>query len=121
MNPDQYLDLLAEVPNYRSAAFRDLEITEGAKGRLRFRGHAAVFDEEAHIDDVPGLGLLTESIQRGAFRKVLSAGANVPFTIEHDPTRVLATTRSGCLKLEEDTKGLAVDADVPPTQMARDL
>jgi HK97 family phage prohead protease len=114
VNQETFFETLALVPNLRSARFNDLEITE-TNGRLRFRGHAAVFDEEAD------LGEFTESIQRGAFRKVLQQPANIPLTLEHDPTKVLATTRSGLLKLEEDAKGLAVDADVPPTSMARDL
>src|SRR5205807_5944358 len=80
-----------------------------------------VFDEEAVIDEIPGIGRLTESVQRGAFRKVLQQPANIPFTLEHDPKMVYATTRSKRLKLSEDTKGLAVDADLPDTSMSRDL
>lgn len=120
MNPEQFFDALALVPNFRSARFNDLEITDGRDGFLHFEGHAAVFDEVAELE-IPNLGVVTESVQRGAFRKVLKDGGNVPLTIEHDPTRVLATTGSGLLRLEEDTKGLRVEADVPDTTMARDL
>jgi HK97 family phage prohead protease len=52
---------------------------------------------------------------------VLQHDANIPFTLEHDENRVLATTRSKRLKLAEDTKGLAVEADLPDTTLARDL
>lgn len=121
MNWDAYFETLALIPNYRSARFNDLDVKENDRGRLRFTGHAAVFDEDATIGEHPEIGVLTESVDRGAFRKVLSRRENIPFTIEHDPGRVLATTGSGLLKLEEDGKGLSVDADVPPTQMARDL
>jgi HK97 family phage prohead protease len=120
MESDAFFDALAAVPNFRSAAFTDLEMKPQKKG-FKFRGHAAVFDEEAVIDEIPGLGVLTESVQRGAFRKVLQQPANIPFTLEHDPKMVYATTKSGRLKLAEDTKGLAVDADLPDTSLARDL
>lgn len=117
---EKFFDALAVVPNWRTATFNDLEMKAEGRG-FRFRGHAAVFDEEAEIDNIPGVGTLTESIQRGAFRKVLQEPANVPFTLEHDATKVFATTKSKRLKLAEDAKGLSVDADLPDTSMARDL
>jgi HK97 family phage prohead protease len=120
MESDAFFDALAAVPNFRTAAFTDLEMKPQSKG-FKFRGHAAVFDEEAVIDEIPGLGVLTESVQRGAFRKVLQQNANIPFTLEHDPKMVYATTKSGRLHLAEDTKGLAVDADLPDTSLSRDL
>lgn len=120
METDAFFDALAAIPNFRSATFNDLEMTPQAKG-FKFRGHAAVFDEDAVIDEIPGLGVLTESVQRGAFRKVLQQNANIPFTLEHDPKMVYATTKSGRLRLAEDTKGLAVDADLPDTTLSRDL
>jgi HK97 family phage prohead protease len=120
VKPEQYFDALALLPNYRTATVQDLEITRQDKG-FRFRGHAAVFDEEALIDEIPGIGRVTESIARGAFDRVLQSDANIPFTLEHDPTKVYATTRSGLLKLAPDAKGLDVDANLPPTTMAKDL
>ena len=88
----------------RSVAFTDLESsTDGGK----FTGYAAVFDVEAD------LGAFTESIARGAFRKALSGSGNVPMLYDHNPMLpVLATTRSGTLKLAEDGRGLKVEADV---------
>ena len=111
---------LALVPNLRAAHLNDMEMVETESG-FRYRGHAAVFDEVATLSELPGIGLATEEIKRGAFRKVLQQPTNIPLTLEHDPTRVLATTRSGRLKLAEDAKGLAVDADLPDTSLARDL
>lgn len=120
MELEAFLDALAMIPNFRNATLTDMEMKPQKSG-FRFRGHAAVFDEEAVLDDIPGMGRMTESIQRGAFRKVLQSDANIPFTLEHDPKMVYATTRSNRLKLAEDTKGLAVDADLPDTSLARDL
>lgn len=120
MDAARFFDALAMVPNFRTAAMTDMEMKPQKSG-FRFRGHAAVFDEEAVIDTIPGVGVVTESVARGAFRKVLQQPANIPFTLEHDPTRVYATTKSGRLKLAEDVKGLSVDADLPDTSLARDL
>jgi HK97 family phage prohead protease len=120
VDPAEFFDALALVPNWRTATFNDMEMKPQKSG-FHFSGHAAVFDEEAELGVIPGVGRVTESVQRGAFRKVLQQDANIPFTLEHDETRVFATTRSKRLKLAEDTKGLAVDADLPDTSLARDL
>ena len=118
---DEYWEGLALIPNLRSARFTDMEMTETAAG-FHYRGHAAVFDEVAVLSEaVPGLGRATEEIKRGAFRKVLQRPDNIPLTLEHDPAKVLATTGSRTLTLAEDMKGLAVDAEMPNTSLARDL
>ena len=120
MDADQFFEALASVPNFRTSSFRDLEMVPRGKG-FRFQGHAAVYDEPAFIDLIPGVGELTEEVRSGAFREVLQAGANIPLTLEHDAKVVYATTRSGRLKLTEDGKGLAVDANLPDTSAVRDL
>lgn len=120
MDADAFFEALANVPNFRTASFTDLEMVPRGKG-FRFQGHAAVFDEPTLIDEIPGVGKLTEEVRRGAFGRVLGLGANIPLTLEHDPKIVYATTRSGRLKLGEDNKGLAVDANLPDTSLVRDL
>lgn len=118
---EPFFDGLAVIPNLRSASFTDLEMTEQTSGGFRYRGHAAVFDEVATLSEIPGIGMATEEIKRGAFRKVLQQPTNIPLTLEHDQSKVLVTTNSGRLQLAEDTRGLAVDADLPNTSLARDL
>src|SRR4051812_26023947 len=124
MNLDQFFDALAVVPNLRTATFDDLEMTRKKEG-FRFTGHAAVYDEEAVIDEIPGVGVVSESVARGAFPPILRTieqnGVNIPFTLEHDEAKVLATTRSKRLRLSDDNRGLAVEADLPPTSLSRDL
>jgi HK97 family phage prohead protease len=103
----------------RAAVLDDLEFCgKDEDGKLQFRGHAAVFDEWAQIGD-PSWGFL-ESVKRGAFRKVLSAGADVRFLINHEGLP-LARTASGTMKLKEDARGLLVDAELAPTTLAQDL
>jgi hypothetical protein len=85
-----------------------------AVGR-RLEGYAAVFDQETRI------GGLTEVIRRGAFADTLRDGGDVLALADHDPSRVLARTRSGTLRLSEDQRGLAFNLDVPDTQAGRDM
>ena len=91
------------------------EIEIRKKGR-RLEGHAALFDTEARI----GADLI-ETIAPGAFSTTLSERSDILALVDHDPSRVLARTRSGTLRLSEDAKGLAFDLDVPDTQAGRDV
>jgi len=83
-----------------------------ARGR-RLEGYAALFGTEARI------GSTTETIRPGAFKNALAG--DILALADHDPARVLARTKSGTLRLAEDTRGLAFDLDVPDTQAGRDL
>ncbi|MPZ36771.1 MAG: HK97 family phage prohead protease [Rhizobiales bacterium] len=85
-----------------------------AKGR-RLEGYAAVFGAEARISDY------VETIAPGAFAISLSAGKDVLALVDHDTSRVLARTKSGSLRLSEDSRGLAFDLDLPNTTVANDL
>lgn len=86
-----------------------------AAGR-RLEGHAAVFDSPAPI------GSFVETVKRGAFRSSLAApGKDVLALVDHEPSRLLARTSSGTLRLSEDSKGLAFDLDLPETQLGRDV
>lgn len=89
-----------------------------AAGR-RLEGYAATWDTPARIG---GAGGFTESIRRGAFRAALTTpGRDVLALVDHDPSRLLARTASGTLRLAEDARGLAFQLDVPDTQLGRDV
>jgi HK97 family phage prohead protease len=81
----------------------------------RLEGYAARFDTRANIGD------FTESISRGAFRSSLQAGQDILALVDHNPTRVLARTRSGTLKLSEDSAGLEFSLNLPDTTIGRDV
>jgi HK97 family phage prohead protease len=85
-----------------------------AQGR-KLEGYAALFGAEARI------GSFSETIRRGAFAKSLGERRDVLALVDHDPSRVLARTRSGTLRLAEDTRGLSFSLDVPDTQVGRDV
>ncbi|MCG7630656.1 HK97 family phage prohead protease [Epibacterium sp. MM17-32] len=93
--------------------FQNIELR--ANGR-RLTGYAALFGSEARIG-----GGVVETIAPGAFARTLTQRADILALVDHDPTRVLARTRSGSLRLSEDTRGLAFDLDVPDTQAGRDV
>ena len=85
------------------------------KGR-RLEGYAALFGPEARIG-----ADLVETIAQGAFTSTLATRKDILALVDHDPARVLARTRSGTLRLSQDSKGLAFDLDVPDTQAGRDV
>lgn len=85
-----------------------------AKGR-RLEGYAATFGAEARIRDY------VETIAPGAFAQSLVERADILALVDHDAGRVLARTKSGTLRLAEDTRGLQFDLDVPDTTAGRDV
>lgn len=85
-----------------------------AKGRS-LTGYAAKFNQQARIAD------FTETISPGAFRASLQGEHDILALVDHDTSRVLARTRSGTLKLSEDSTGLAFEVSVPDTQAGRDV
>jgi Escherichia/Staphylococcus phage prohead protease len=85
-----------------------------AAGR-RLEGYAATFGTEARIAD------FVETIARGAFSASLAASGDILALVDHDAARLLARTRSGSLRLSEDSRGLAFGIDLPETQLGRDV
>lgn len=81
----------------------------------KLEGYAATFGTEARI------GSFRETIRAGAFSRALAEKRDVLALVDHDASRVLARTKSGTLRLAEDTRGLAFALDVPDTQAGRDV
>ncbi|WP_442756600.1 HK97 family phage prohead protease [Methylocystis sp. JAN1] len=92
-----------------------LEIRAARSNPRRLEGYAATFGTETRIAD------FVETIRPGAFAASLSSGRDVLALADHDPQRVLGRTKSGTLRLSEDTRGLAFAIDLPDTQAARDM
>jgi HK97 family phage prohead protease len=85
-----------------------------ARGR-KLEGYAAVFGTEARINN------FVETIVPGAFAQTLASATDVLALVDHDASRVLARTRSKTLRLNEDSRGLQFDLDVPDTSYGRDV
>ena len=92
----------------------DFEIrAEGDK--ITFSGYAAVFNSDSH--PLPFI----ERIAPGAFKRSLQARNDVKLLWNHDSSEVLASTRSGTMRLYEDAHGLKVEAEIAPTTRGKDL
>lgn len=81
----------------------------------RLEGLCAVYGVEARI------GSFREKIARGAFAGALEPTADVLALADHDPSRLLARTRSGTLRLTDDARGLAFSIDIPSTTVGADI
>jgi uncharacterized protein len=77
-------------------------------------GYAAVFNSDADIG-----GWWTERISPGAFAGTI--GGDIRALVDHDWGRIIGRTKSGTLRLSEDTRGLKVEIDVPNTTDGNDL
>ena len=90
-------------------------ITELRAAGRKLEGYAARFGIEARIAD------FTEVIRAGAFAGSLASGRDILALVDHDRTKILARTKSGNLKLAEDSNGLQFELSVPDTQPGRDV
>lgn len=88
--------------------------TRAAGEKRTLVGYAATFNSSADIG-----GWWTETIAPGAFTDQLTA--DVRALVDHDTGKVIGRTKSGTLRLTEDTKGLRVEIDVPDTSVGNDL
>lgn len=109
--PDEPRPVQVETREYQVA---DMEMrSEG--DNMTFVGYGAVFNSPSQ--PLP----FVERIAPGAFSRTLASRNNVKLFHNHNTDHVLGTTRAGTLRLTEDTRGLKVEADLPPTQMGLDL
>jgi len=100
----------------RRVTINEFELRAGETGDgMTFTGYAAVFNSAS--EPLPFI----ETITPGAFTRTLDSRNEVKMFVNHDTSRVLATTRSGSLRLSEDAFGLRVEADLPPTTDGKDL
>ena len=77
----------------------------------------AVGRDSRPITDVRGK--FVEQIEPGAFRASLERSENVDLLLNHDKSKVYASTRDGNLKLIEDSIGLRAEAVLTDAEMIR--
>ena len=100
----------------RRIHINDFELRQGPTGDgMSFTGYAAVFNSDS--EPLPFI----ERIAPGAFKKSLKGRNTIKMYMNHDSSMLLASTRSKTLRLQEDSKGLLVEADLPDTTVGRDL
>src|SRR4051812_11995528 len=56
-----------------------------------------------------------EKIAPGVFKRAIERAKDIHFLAEHDNKKLLASTRNGSLNLQEDDKGLFMEARISPT------
>lgn len=95
-----------------TTTFEVRELPDG--GGMTFTGYAAVFNSPS--EPLP----FRETVAPGAFERSLKARNDIKLLWNHESGTVLGSTRAGTLRLEEDSVGLRVSADLPDTQAGRD-
>jgi HK97 family phage prohead protease len=92
-------------------------------GELRAEGDGNTFVGYAAVFNSPSEPLpFIERIAPGAFSKTLrERKRDIRLYVNHDSNLVLASRRSGTLRLSEDDIGLRVEADLPDTSAGRDI
>lgn len=90
----------------------------GAGQKPKLVGYAAKFNKLSHP---LGYNRFREKIDPHAFDKTLANAADVRYTLNHDPNKVMGRTAAGTLKLSTDEVGLRFELDPPDSQMGRDL
>jgi len=70
---------------------------------------------------VPLWGSTCEIISRTAFKKTINDGKNVFALYNHDKDKILGSTKSGTLVLENQEDGLLCRVEIPDTTYANDL
>jgi len=92
-------------------------------GELRAEGDGNTFVGYAAVFNSPSQPLpFIERIAPGAFAKSLrNRKQDIKLYVNHNSDMVLASRRSGTLRLSEDERGLRVEADLPDTTAGRDI
>jgi uncharacterized protein len=98
-------------------SFRSLDEAPETDGK-KIGGYAALFGETVTIRE--NGRTFRERIARGAFARAL-ADNDVFALFNHNRDHVLGRARAGTLRLAEDRRGLAWEADLPDTSYAADL
>jgi HK97 family phage prohead protease len=101
-------------PGANTLAGYPMAMSNLVPSNIVLQGYAATFGVEAKLP-----GDVTEVLASGAF--AASLRNDVLAFVDHDPGRLLARTKSGTLRLAEDSKGLQFDLDVPSTTVGNDV
>ena len=110
------IDAMTTAVETRRITVNEFELRDLGEGDgMAFTGYAAVFNSDS--EPLPFI----ERIAPGAFANSLGSRNEIKMFVNHDTTRVLASKRAGTLRLSEDTHGLRVEADLPPTTDGLDL
>lgn len=91
-----------------------VELRADESGTKTLIGYAAVFNSATDIG-----GYFTEQIAPGAFAETIRGDVRCLFN--HQSGNVLGRTKSGTLRLSEDSHGLRFEVDLPDTVLGKDV
>lgn len=102
---------LSNVREVRHYGVSNLEVRESSEnsGTVTFAGYASVFNHDYEVYD--SFGSFTERIAPGAFTRTLGENPDVMLLVNHAGLP-LARSKSGTLRLAEDSIGLRVEAEL---------
>ncbi|AZU60097.1 HK97 family phage prohead protease [Neobacillus mesonae] len=98
--------------------FNDFQVNENEDKELVVSGYVNKTNQWSQV-----LGQRKKFVERilpGTFTRALGNGNEVHFYAEHDPSKILASTRNGSLNLREDENGLYMEATIEPTSWGKD-
>jgi len=84
----------------------EIEMRSVATGATEFRGYATSYDQWYDVAGGPEAGGWRERISERAGKMTLRGKPDVRLLVDHNPTLILARTKSRTLTLEEDAAGL---------------
>lgn len=85
-------------------------------GGNRIEGYSAVFNSLSE-----DLGGFHEILKPGCFARAIRTGQDIRCLFNHDPRNILGRTKSGTLKLAEDSAGLHFDCAMGKSPLDRDV
>jgi len=88
-----------------------------AAGPTTLVGYCATYGQVTNIKS----GGFWEILAAGCFDSVMSSNPDVRFLVNHEPSKLLARTKSGTLQLNADSVGLHFRASLPDTQLAKEV
>jgi HK97 family phage prohead protease len=94
----------------------EIRLTGEAEHATRIVGYASVFDSLSEP-----LPFGREIIKPGAFKRALRAKADVRALFNHNRDKILGRTKSGTVKLREDSRGLHTEINPPNTSTGREV
>lgn len=105
---------------------RSLHLSDGQMSSiddLNVQGYVAT-NQPSHILGKPGKRQWREMIVPNVFKKAIErrfeSGLDIEFILNHDKSKLLASTKNESLYLEEDEVGLFIDATISPTTWGKD-
>ena len=100
----------------RTIPAEGLEIRAEQDGKIkRISGYGIVYNRETQLYDD-----LYEVIRPGAASEFLATNPDIKCCLNHNPERIFGRTKSGTVKLEENSKGVKYTVKPPDAQWARD-